>query len=81
MVATLEQINAAREGPLLALDVDVSANQIVMIAPQPLQQEILDFIAKIDRPDAAARVGVRVIPLENLQGDEVLQSLKKIMSE
>lgn len=81
VVATLEQINAAREGPLLSLDVDETANQIVMIAPQPLQQEILDFIEKIDQPDVAARVGVRVIPLKNLQGDEVLQSLKKIMSE
>jgi len=81
LVATLEQINASREGPLLSLEVDVDSNSLMLIAPRPLLEEIRKFVAQVDQQSTQSRVGVRVIPLEALKGDEILRSLEQILIE
>ena len=81
VVATLEQINASREGPLLSLEVDIDSNSLIVIAPRPLLEEIRKFVAQVDQQSAQSRVGVRIIPLEAVKGDEILRSLEKILTE
>jgi type II secretory pathway component GspD/PulD (secretin) len=81
MVATLQQINAAREGPLLSIEVDRATNSLLLIAPRPLLDEIRLFVQQLDQQSTKSRVGIRVVPLDELQGDEVLKSLERILNE
>jgi type II secretory pathway component GspD/PulD (secretin) len=81
LVATLQQINASREGPLLSLEVDSDTNSLLVIAPRPLVKEISEFAEQVDARSTESRIGVRVVPLESLQGKEVLQSLQRIFGE
>jgi hypothetical protein len=80
VVAMLQQINASREGPLLTLEVDEDTNSLLMIAPRSLQQEIEAFVQRVDAKSTESRIGVRVVPLESLQGRELLRSLESILN-
>jgi type II secretory pathway component GspD/PulD (secretin) len=81
VVAMLQQINAARRGPLLALDVDRELNALMVIAPRPLVDEIRTLAQEVDRESAESRIGIRVVPLEVLQGDAVFRSLERLLDE
>ncbi|MCA9260058.1 MAG: hypothetical protein KDA61_12690, partial [Planctomycetales bacterium] len=81
LVATLQQINASREGPLLSMEVDRDTNSLLLVAPRPLLQEISQFVERLDQQSTQTRQGVRVLALEELQGDETLRSLQRILTE
>jgi type II secretory pathway component GspD/PulD (secretin) len=81
VVATLQQINAAREGPLLSLEVDQASNSLLVVGTDPLVQEIRTFAEQLDHETAQSRVGIRVVPLETLRGEEVVKSLQKLFNK
>lgn len=81
LVATLQQINASREGPLLSLEVDADSNSLLVIAPSRLLEEIRSFVSQIDERSMDSRVGVRVLQLDTLSGDELIRSLENIVIE
>jgi type II secretory pathway component GspD/PulD (secretin) len=81
VVAMLQQINAARRGPLLALDVEPDLNSLIVLAPRPLLEEIRALAEEVDRQSADSGFGVRVVPLEALQGDQIFRSLERLLDQ
>ena len=79
LVPMLQQINAAREGPLLSLEFDRESNSLLVMGARPLVDEIRQIAKEMDLAAANSRVGLRVIALETLQGDQVIESLKRIL--
>lgn len=65
VAAVIRQINAAQTGPLMTMGVDESTNSLVVLAPQPLVEEVRDLVQQIDKAAAEDPAeALRVIALK-----------------
>ncbi len=52
VAAIIQQINAAQTGPLMTMGVDEATNSLIVLAPQPLIDEVRELVADLDRAAA-----------------------------
>ncbi len=82
VAAVIQQINIAAAGPMMTLGVDEATNSIVVLAPQPLAEEVAQLVGELD--EAALRDNarsVKVVKLKSASADEVKQVLDRLIRD
>ncbi len=76
-----QQLSAASAGPEMTLSVDVESNSIIVLAAQPLFEEVQQLVEQLDQAaDEPSRV-VRVVPLKKTNSATVQKVLDSLLKD
>ena len=79
VATTIQQFNALSKGPLMTIDADVDTNSLLVVAPAQLMREVADFVSELDRAAAHPRRGVRIVPLQKVNGQGIDLMLRRAL--
>jgi hypothetical protein len=82
VAAILEQINAAKTGPLMTLSVDPATNSLVVLAPLPLLEEVQSLVLDLDRAaDEKPARSLKIVTLKKANVESVEQALERVLQD
>jgi len=77
----LQQLNATAAGPEMTLSVDTETNSIIVLAAQPLFEEVRQLVEQLDKAADQPNRIVRVVPLKQTNTRIVQKTLDSLLKE